>query len=79
MKFDTKIFQSKIARRIFLMFVSCALLPVFCLSIISYGNVTKQLHKQSYKWLQRSVKGYGLSPYERLMFLESNLQLMHHP
>lgn len=76
MKFDTKIFQSKIARRIFLMFVSSALLPVFCLSIISYKNVTKQLHKQSSTWLHRSVKGYGLSLYERLMFLESNLQLV---
>ncbi|MCW9094373.1 MAG: HAMP domain-containing protein, partial [Ignavibacteriaceae bacterium] len=75
MKYHTKIFQSKIARRIFLMFVSCALFPVFCLSIVSYGSVTKQFHKQSYKWLHQSVKGYGLSLYERLMFLESDLQL----
>jgi putative nucleotidyltransferase with HDIG domain len=75
MKFNTKIFQSKIARRIFLMFVLCALLPVFCLSIVAYGNVTKQLHKQSYKRLQRSVKGHGLSLYERLLFLETGLKL----
>ena len=75
MKFDTKIFQSKIARRIFLMFVSCALLPVFCLSIVSYGNVTKQLNEQSYKRLQRSVKGFGMSLYERLLFLETGFKL----
>jgi hypothetical protein len=75
MKFEPKIFKSKIARRIFLMFVSCALIPIFCLSVVSYGNVTEQLHKQSYKWLQRSVKGYGLSLYERLLLLESELQL----
>jgi HD-GYP domain-containing protein (c-di-GMP phosphodiesterase class II)/HAMP domain-containing protein len=75
MKFNKKIFQSKIARRIFLMFVSCALLPVVCFSIIAYGNVTKQLHEESYKRLQRSVKGYGLSIYEKLLFLETELKL----
>jgi hypothetical protein len=52
MKFNKKVFQSKIARRIFLMFVTCALLPVFCFSIVAYGNVTKQLHEESYKRLQ---------------------------
>lgn len=75
MKFNKKIFQSKIARRIFLMFVSCALLPVVCFSIVAYGNVTKQLHEESYKRLQRSVKGYGLSIYEKLLFLETELKL----
>ena len=75
MKLDTKIFQSKIARRIFLMFISCALLPVFCLSIVAYRNVTKQLHEESIKRLQRSVKGHGMSVLERLVFLETGLKL----
>lgn len=74
MKLDTKIFSSKIARRIFVLFISCALLPIFCLSIISYGHVTKQLNKQSYKRLKQSIKGHCLSLYERLMFLETDLQ-----
>ena len=74
MKFDTKIFSSKIARRIFVLFVSCALLPILSLSIISYGHVTKQLNEQSYKRLKQSVKGHGLSLYERLIFLETELQ-----
>ena len=74
MKFDTKFFRSKIARRIFVLFVSCALLPIFCLSIISYVHVTKQLKKQSYQRLKQSVKGHGLSLYERLIFLETELQ-----
>ena len=74
MKFDTKIFHSKIARRIFVLFVSCALLPILCLSIISYSHVAKQLNEQSYKRLKQSVKGHGLSIYERLIFLETELQ-----
>ena len=76
MEFDTNIFSSKIARRIFVLFVSCALLPIFCLSIISYCHVTKQLNKQSYQRLKRSVKGHGLSLYERLIFLETELQFL---
>ena len=75
MKLDARIFQSKIARRIFLMFVSCALLPVFCFSIFAYGHVTKQLNEESYKRLQRLVKVHGMSIYEKLLFLETGLEL----
>ena len=76
MKFDTKIFRSKIARRIFILFVSCALFPVLCLSIISFVRVTKQLNEQSYKLLKQSVKGYAYSVYERLIILDTELQLI---
>lgn len=76
MKFDTKLFRSKIARRIFALFVSCALLPILCLSIISYRHVTKQLKEYSYKRLKQSAKGHGLSIYERLLFLETELRLI---
>jgi putative nucleotidyltransferase with HDIG domain len=74
MRFDINIFSNKIARRIFVLFVSCALLPILCLSIISYGHVAKQLNEQSYQRLKQSVKGHGLSLYERLIFLETELQ-----
>lgn len=76
MKFDRKIFHSKIARRIFVLFVSCALVPIVCLSTISYIRVTKQLREQSFKLLKQSVTGYAYSVYERLMFLETELQLI---
>ena len=76
MKFDTKIFRSKIARRIFMLFVSCALFPILCLSIISFIRVTKQLNEQSYKLLKQSVTGHAYSVYERLIFLDTELQLI---
>lgn len=76
MKFDTKIFRSKIARRIFILFVSCALFPILCLSIISFIRVTKQLNEQSYKLLKQSVTGHAYSVYERLIFLDTELQLI---
>lgn len=76
MKVDIKIFRSKIARRIFILFVSCALFPVLCLSIISFIRVTKQLNEQSYKLLKQSVTGHAYSVYERLIFLDTELQLI---
>ena len=76
MKFDTKIFRSKIAHRIFILFVSCALFPILCISIISFVRVTDQLNDQSYRLLKQSVTGYANSVYERLKFLDTELQLI---
>ena len=44
--------------------------------MVSYRHVSKQLHEQSYHQLKRSVKAHGMSVYERLMFLETDLQLV---
>ena len=76
MKVDTKIFRSKIARRIFILFVSCALFPILCISIISFARVTKQLNEQSYKLLKQSITGYASSILERMIFLDTELQLI---
>jgi HD-GYP domain-containing protein (c-di-GMP phosphodiesterase class II) len=76
MKFHTKIFLSKIAHRIFFLFISCALFPILCISIISFIRVTDQLKDQSYRLLKQSVTGYAYSIYERLVFLDTELQLM---
>ena len=76
MKVDTKIFRSKIARRIFILFVSCALFPILCLSIISFIRVTKQLNEQSHKLLKQSVTGHASSIFERVKFLDTELQVI---
>ncbi|MCK4988811.1 MAG: hypothetical protein KAS40_24920, partial [Desulfobacterales bacterium] len=75
MKIEKSFFQSKLARRIFLMFVACALLPIAGLFILSFNQVTAQLNAQSHKRLQQSTKLHGLSVYERLLFLEAEMQL----
>jgi putative nucleotidyltransferase with HDIG domain len=76
MKVDIKIFRSKIARRIFVLFVTCALFPVLCLSIISFIRVTKQLNEQSYRLLKQSAAGHAYSIFERVVFLDTELQLI---
>jgi hypothetical protein len=43
MPFETKTFSSKLASRIFLTFVTCALLPVAALSALFYLEITDSL------------------------------------
>jgi len=75
MKIDTSFLHSKLARRIFVMFVTCALLPIAGLFILSYKQVTSQLNTQSHKRLKQSAKLYSLSVCERLLFLQTDMQL----
>jgi hypothetical protein len=73
-KFNAAFIQSKLARRIFVLFVCCALLPIGILFILSFHYVTKQLNDQSLKHLRYITKDAGISIYERLLFLETKIQ-----
>ena len=68
--------RSRVARRIFLLFVLCALLPVSLLALLSYSHVTKQLHRQALKRLHHECKAAGLTIIERLFFLETDLKMV---
>src|SRR5436309_2821070 len=68
--------HSKVARRIVLLFVSCALLPVTILAIVSYYEVSSQLRQQSQKELTQASKRQGMAVYERLEMLDSELQVL---
>jgi putative nucleotidyltransferase with HDIG domain len=68
--------KSKIARRIFFLFVGCALVPLLILTILTFTHVTGQIKSQSLDRLQQSSKTHGLSIYERLLSMESDLQFL---
>jgi len=72
---DTTFLKSKVARRIFILFIFCALVPITTLSVISYSQVTKQLEEQNRLRLRRSSKSIGMSVMERLLFLENELKV----
>ena len=76
MKIDTRIIKSKLGRRILIMFGLCALLPIMALAVSSYFQVSKQLEKQEYRRLNREAKSHGLAIYERLVMLESELNII---
>src|SRR3972149_4905341 len=69
MKLDLGAFTSKVARRAFLLFVTCALIPVSALAIFAFQQVTTQLQDQSQARLQQASKAVAMSLYKRLSAL----------
>jgi len=74
MKFDATFLCSKLARRIFGLFVLCAFLPVVILAILSFGHVTKQLNEQNHRRIQGEAKSVGMAIFERLLFLDREIR-----
>jgi putative nucleotidyltransferase with HDIG domain len=76
MDIDSTFLRSRLARRVFLLFVCCAVLPIGALFIQSYGQVTSQLHDQSYRRLQQMSKALGMASYERLLLVDSQMRMI---
>jgi putative nucleotidyltransferase with HDIG domain len=76
MRIDTTFLRSKVARRIFVLFVLCTLLPIAALVILSFSQVTRQLNQQSQSRLRQATKATGMGIYERLLFLEGELRVI---
>ena len=76
MKIDATFLRSKVARRIFGLFVLCALLPIGALAILSFRQVTNQLTEESQNRLRQATKAMGAAIFERLLFIEGQMKLM---
>src|SRR5512143_4131966 len=76
MRIDTTSLRSKVARRIFVLFVLCALVPIAALAILSFTQVTSELQQQSQQHLRQAARATGTAVFERLMLLESQMQLL---
>jgi len=75
-KIRATFFRSKVAQRIVVLFVSCALLPVTILAAVSFYEVSSQLHEDTERQLMRASKNHAMAIYERLELLDSDLQLL---
>jgi uncharacterized membrane protein YidH (DUF202 family) len=75
MKIEMTFLRSKVARRIFGLFICCALIPIGALAVLSYSQVTKQLNEHSQKRLHYASKAVGMAIFERLQFLEDEMKL----
>lgn len=76
MKLEIKSFRTKVARRIFTLFIICAILPVSVFAIVSFIHVRNQLIDDCYKNLRQECKSLAVSFYERLVFLRSEMRFM---
>ena len=77
MYLETKVFNSKISRRIFLTFVTCALLPVLSFAILAYFKFTQHFQDQTLNNLKHSAKALALTIDDRLKILEEELELIN--
>jgi len=76
MKFEITFLRTKVAIRIFVLFICCALLPIITLAVFSFSHVTKQLSKQTQKRLHQANKDVSRAIAERLYFLEGEMKMV---
>lgn len=74
MKLEFKSFRTKVARRIFLLFIVCAMVPTTALAVVSFFHVKTQLNEQSRKLLSQQSKNISVSIHERLLLLSSEMR-----
>jgi HD-GYP domain-containing protein (c-di-GMP phosphodiesterase class II) len=72
-KLEHGILRSKVARRIFFIFITCALLPLTLLAFFSFRQVSRQLYDQAEQRLHQEAKSTGMTLIERILILEDNL------
>ncbi len=76
MKIEWKVFHSKVARRIFYLFVLSALLPVALLAFFHFFQMAKQTNETSQEQVRQYVKTIGMDLIGRLVHLENQINLL---
>lgn len=71
-----KAFQTKVAQRIFVLFMLSAALPVTALAAVSYLHMRNQLLTQAEMRLSRECKALSVSLYERLWLVNAELPIL---
>ena len=73
MQIEYTFLRSRVARRVFVLFILCALLPVGALSLVSLADVRSQLTQQAERRVRQESKAMGMAVYQRLLLLEAEL------
>lgn len=74
MIFHAAFLKSKVGKRIALLFVLCALVPILSLTVLSYQQVTRQLVQQGRERIHQTCKAQAMAILERLLIIESELR-----
>jgi signal transduction histidine kinase len=70
---DRRTFRSRVARRVFLVFTICALLPVSAFAVFSLLQVSRQLEEEAHVRLRSESKAVGMALLDRLVAFETSL------
>jgi len=69
-------FRSKVALRVFVLFILCALIPLSVFAYYSFSQVTSNLNSQAHRQLHQASKASGMAIFERLLMLETDLNML---
>jgi diguanylate cyclase (GGDEF)-like protein len=69
-----KALHSRFGRRLLLLFVGCALVPIAVVALVSYRHVSRHLLAQSEARLYQASKALGGAVFERLLLLDATLK-----
>ncbi len=72
-RFEHIFLQSRVARRTFFLFISCALVPICIFALITVNQVRDEFNQKALNHLRQTSKTAGFSIYTRLMMLENEL------
>ena len=74
MRIDRAFLRSKVGRRIFLLFIACALIPIGGLAVLSFGLVSRELSEHSRERLRQAAKSAGMAIVQELYLLDTGLE-----
>jgi len=72
----TSFLKSRVARRIFGLFVLCALIPLLVLAGFTFLLTSDELETQAVRRLKQTCKAKGFEIYEHLLFLETEMRMI---
>ena len=75
MDVDKPFLKSKVARRVFLLFVFCAIVPLFVIAGLTFRSVNNQLADQAMIRLRQDCKVMGLEIYNNLSFVDMEVRV----
>lgn len=73
LQIDNSFLRSKFSRRIFLLFILSAVIPVTIIALLSFTQITSQFTKQSYEQSRIAGKAIGMELYRRLTMAHDEL------
>ena len=73
MEIEIAFLRSKVARRIFTLFIISSLIPVILLMLLAFRQVNNLISTQQHEQLRQTNKQYGITVFERLLLLKKQI------
>jgi len=76
MAFPRTFLKSRFARRVYILFILCALVPMTILAVISYVQVNRVIMDNELRGLQRNAFSQSMAVFDRMVFLDKELEMI---